>query len=522
MFEITVRSPGLTGLIYVDALDEGEGFLPSSMFEFLESQLLESHEGSLSICLSSRPNNFINHRAKWTTIDLGKCNSVDIKTYASTELSKTAESCLGMGYESMVPEIAEDILLKAQGVFLWVKLVVKELLAAMNDYEPAGTISDILSATPADLWDLFLGCLQKVKEYDRPETIRILQIVLVAERPLSIEELMDIMAVASLVTPLDSKPGAQDSVRTREQMKIRVLNLCRGLVEVADTDRNFKIGIHLTTEVQFMHQSVKDFLRGNKLPEELKKLGSPSLEASGHKLMFDCCLHYLLQPRILTLADAECPRFDDTSFKDKEVFWLGVLGPGALLFYSPFWITHADKFLQTNPESMNQYLLQRANQAFEAWHCFPYKRYPDHYYSLYSYVYENVSGKSADNTYSSLVAFAAHQSFVFLFKALLFDMDLLPRYGQSALRKMLIAACDSSLRGSHWSDDWVGYRESRTGQSEKRGFTLSETAWRAKEEMVRLLIERGANVNEGSSFGYGSPLIAACWGGARKSCAGFD
>ncbi|KAH6649519.1 hypothetical protein F5144DRAFT_635127, partial [Chaetomium tenue] len=293
MFEITVQSPGLTGLIYIDALDEGEGFLPSFIFQFLESQLLESHEVSLRICLSSRPSNFINHR-KWTTIDLGESNSVDIKAYALTELSKTAESCPGMGYESIVPKIAENILLKAQGVFLWVKLVVKELLAAMNDYEPAGTIYDILSATPADLWELFLSCLQKVKEDDRLEAIRILQIVLVAARPLTIEELMEIMAVASVVTPLGSKPDAQDAVRTREQMKIRVFNLCRGLVEVAETDRNFDIGIHLTTEVQFMHQSVKDFLRGDKLPAELKKLGSPSLEASGHELMFNCCLHYLL------------------------------------------------------------------------------------------------------------------------------------------------------------------------------------------------------------------------------------
>jgi hypothetical protein len=64
MFEITVQSPGLIGLIYIDALDEGEGSLPSSTFELLESQLSESHEGSLRICLSRRPKNFINHRAR--------------------------------------------------------------------------------------------------------------------------------------------------------------------------------------------------------------------------------------------------------------------------------------------------------------------------------------------------------------------------------------------------------------------------------------------------------------------------
>lgn len=126
---------------------------------------------------------------------------MDIKTYTTTELSKTAKSCQGMGYESMIPNLTEDMF-KAQGIFLWVRLVVEELLVAMNDYEPKSTIFNILSTTPADLWDSFLSCLQKFKEDYLPESIRILQIVLVAERPLSIEELMDIMEVASLVTPL--------------------------------------------------------------------------------------------------------------------------------------------------------------------------------------------------------------------------------------------------------------------------------------------------------------------------------
>ena len=165
----------------------------------------------------------------------------------------------------------------------------------MNDYEPKSIIFDILSTTSADLWELYLSCLQKVKENHLPESMRILQVILVAERPLSIEELMDIMEVASLVTGLDSKPDAESLTKTSKQMKIRVLNLCRGLVEVTETERGFELGIHsyfhLTTEVQFIHQSVKDFLRANKLSAELKQFGSPSLEASGHELMFKCCLH---------------------------------------------------------------------------------------------------------------------------------------------------------------------------------------------------------------------------------------
>jgi hypothetical protein len=261
-----------------------------------------------------------------------------------------------MDYESMVPKLAEEILLKAQGVFLWVKLIVEELLAAMNEYEPKSAVSDILSTTPADLWDLFLSFLQKVKQAHRPETIRILQIILVVERPLSIEELMKIMAVASLVTPIDSKPDAQDSVRTPEKMKIPVLNLCRGLVEVAETGREFTFGIHLTTKVQFMHQSVKDFLRGYKLPTELKKFRPFSLEVSGYELMFNCCLHYLLPPGMLTLARVEGPSPRTVSTKpfgyreDVKNCWRNALGQDTFLFYSPFWITHADKFLQTDPE----------------------------------------------------------------------------------------------------------------------------------------------------------------------------
>jgi GTPase SAR1 family protein len=129
MLKKAAQVPAQHAVIFIDALDEGEGFLPSAMFAFLEDLFAPLSAGSfdsICICLSSRPENFVNNKTNWATIDLGQKNSADIETYTKLSLSDAAEQCAK--YEAMVPELTNDIAKKSNGVFLWVKLVVSQLL----------------------------------------------------------------------------------------------------------------------------------------------------------------------------------------------------------------------------------------------------------------------------------------------------------------------------------------------------------------------------------------------------------
>jgi hypothetical protein len=85
MFTAAVQRPGLSLKLFIDALDEGEGFSTAEMFRYLD-ELFESQNvpgASIRICLSSRPDNFINNQTDWKTIDFDRYNHGNIEEYTT-------------------------------------------------------------------------------------------------------------------------------------------------------------------------------------------------------------------------------------------------------------------------------------------------------------------------------------------------------------------------------------------------------------------------------------------------------
>ncbi|KIW31184.1 uncharacterized protein PV07_02852 [Cladophialophora immunda] len=490
MLKEVMHFPEFRALIFIDALDEGEGFLAPDVFELLEEQLQTSQDQStaaIRICLSSRPDNFTDHKSTWTTIDLGRCNFEGIKAYAHAKLSDTAN--------------------QANGVFLWVKLVIDQLREAMVDWEEVSQIRAILCATPTDLYDVFRGMLNKVKAQHCSAMQFILHVILVAERPLSIGELIGLVESRSLSSSKPSDNPYCDTTPARskstEQMRVWIQNRCRGLVEVTEpVDKNNWRYIHnkWATEVQFIHQSIKDFLGANLLLVDQNNYPSSSSEARGHELMFECCLAYLEQPKILSLQDGLVPSGQD----DRRMSEEDIVAKYPLLFYSPFWIKHLTRFLEICPEYGDKQQLERAKQVFTKWWAFPYYG-GAHKTSTGLYVreYDREYGYNPRN-YSSLMSFSAYYGCIGLFKSLLGCCGL--RAERQSLGELLLIAC--SLQSRNWR--WAGGTP----------FGSEDTVWRAKEQIASLLLDEGADVNfqlpDSEDYAFGSPLIAACYHGDTR------
>ncbi|KAK4167470.1 ankyrin repeat-containing domain protein [Cladorrhinum sp. PSN259] len=526
MFEIVMRSSTTPTLIFIDALDEGEGegerFSTAAVFTLLEQYTgpqLDGRHAPASICLSSRPDNFVNCQKEWTPIDMTKFNSEDIKTYTTGRLSTMVGRCQGFGYEQLAAELERQILDKADGVFLWVRLVVDEITAAMKDGECVEHIRSQLSATPADLWKMFERMMLKVKDHRIPDMERLLKIVLAAERPLSVEELVHVLPLSSNDPPraLCDVWDENTARQTCEKMKKQILLHCGGLVEVVETERSFNInkwkGVEykFTTQVQFIHQSIKDYLNSTQVPKQLaEKLDSPSLEQSGHKLLLTVCLRYLQLPETAAVADPQAPS-PYMSKTELNAFWKKILAEYPFLFYSPLWVRHAEQSITTGHESVSRERLQTMEAIFRTWRSFPYPRRSQIYYCLYAHIYENMK-MTLNEAHLSLLTFSAYQGFVRLFEKFFhaFRSDV----PQQNLDQTLIAACDCGLEGSYRTAGVVGTRRNRRLESEKRGFGLPEAVWRAKETIVRILLEGGSNPKTKMRVGrFGSALTAACWGG---------
>jgi ankyrin repeat protein len=230
--------------IFVDALDECNQKQAWGMICFFKDlcDCAREAKAQLKICFSSRhyPTLDIEKGIKVTLEDeIGHTNDIEqyIKSKLRLDKSKQAES------------LRSEILEKSCGIFLWVVLV----LDILNSEYPHSSISikklrERLKEIPPKLADLFEMIL--TRDGENLEQLQVcLSWILFATRPLTSQELY--FAIQFGLDEGCSGYWDQDDVEL-DQIKTFVRSSSKGLAEVKRT----------TSEVQLIHESVRDFLMG--------------------------------------------------------------------------------------------------------------------------------------------------------------------------------------------------------------------------------------------------------------------
>ncbi|KKP01898.1 hypothetical protein THAR02_06017 [Trichoderma harzianum] len=285
-----VRKLGNRSLtIFVDALDECNKNSVADMVCYFE-ELCEGAQESqvrLQICLSSR---------HYPTITIAK----GIEVILEDEIGHTEDieyyikSKLRLGQSAPALSLRSEILNRSSNIFLWAVLV----LDILNREYPNTSISikkmrDRLKEIPPELNDLFEMILTRDSE-NLDKLHLCLKWILFANRPLKPQELY--FAVQLGYDKECSGHWDQDDIEL-EEIKTFVRSSSKGLAEVtrSKTSKGLAEGTRNKTskasEVQFIHESVRDFL--------LSKYESQWSEASGnfmgnsHNFLRDCCLAQL-------------------------------------------------------------------------------------------------------------------------------------------------------------------------------------------------------------------------------------
>jgi len=268
--EITRHQP--KPLIFlIDALDECREQHVRDVVKFLEELSIRAVHAKtiLHVCLSSRHYPHISI-AKYQELVVEKReeHNEDISIYVRYHLTKRDE------------EIERGVLEKASGIFMWVVLVVSILNTAYDEGK-VEAMQQKLSEVPDDLDTLFWTILNKDNP-DKRETILMLQWVLFARRRLTPAELYHATLAginADTLGPWDS------SKMTLYDIQRRITNSSRGLIEVRQGE---------SEQVQFIHESVNDFLLRNRRLQSL----DPALESNPlgtiHDRLKNCCMSYIL------------------------------------------------------------------------------------------------------------------------------------------------------------------------------------------------------------------------------------
>ncbi|KAJ9325557.1 hypothetical protein DTO027B5_6331 [Paecilomyces variotii] len=304
-------------LFFVDGLDEFEGT------DEIRQELIAIFKrlactGNVKIFLSSRPwNIFQDSFSDIPKIRLEDLTRDDIDLYVRANFLNNPRfqyllRCDQKAAEALIFAVTD----KAEGVFLWVRLVVRDLLKAMRDGDGIRTLYRKLEEIPADLNDYFKHLFSSIDPQHMREASIILQTALheehdfVALHPLRLLDLSFTDESSPDFALADSFKHDKISINDREALRFRLdstirrLNSrCMGLLECTyNPDSFFDLFDEESTE-EFQDTSL---YQGRKFEPSIYShvFDSPTL-LRPFMLTVDffhrCCRDFLLFPHIQSL-----------------------------------------------------------------------------------------------------------------------------------------------------------------------------------------------------------------------------
>ena len=159
----------------------------------------------------------------------------------------------------------------------------------------ASSIRQTLDQLPETLDETYARVLSQIPQVNRTNAHRMLQCLMVAVRPLRVEELAEVLAF-EFGTAHGSVPKYRADWRPSDQVQA-VLSTCSSLIAIVD-DYNSRV-------VQYSHFSVKEFLMSDRLTSSLGDFSRYQIiPGPAHTILAQTCLGFLLH--LDDHVDREC------------------------------------------------------------------------------------------------------------------------------------------------------------------------------------------------------------------------
>jgi len=318
------RIMGTRVCIFLDALDEHAG--DNEKLATLLFRLSTSTQGSkmkLKICVASRSwTVFANHFGSCPGFAIHEHTRDDIRLYTTDMLRQASRGPIkGTGKSKIsakAEKLAEQVTDRAQGVFIWVRLVVIELAKGIRDGTLLVELEDQLSKMPQELKDLYINTLRRIEPEYQDEMHIMLQIALCSFSPLSLntflkctfyskrnKELVDCGTEDEMLRHLTSRSGGlleavavhniyetmgeENPIQDQSQDgddRLSYLNSASSSTDAIEAESTSpgssskSIAAGSIMIVQFIHQTVKEFVRN--YGDDLQLQSKASSKGSGH------------------------------------------------------------------------------------------------------------------------------------------------------------------------------------------------------------------------------------------------
>lgn len=225
----------------LDGLDECETLEREAVVQYLK-RLQKSF--AISICVSLRLEPDMTTKLSLEKLSAVRSFSIpeqnpDIESFVKKELETCIETkALVIGDPQVILEIRDALLKGSQGMFLWVALQIKSLCTMKTDTAIRQALADL----PRDLPTTFSRILQRGETLGQTYQKLILELISIARRPLTTEEVREALSVV---------PGETTWNEANLPNDIHSTLACCGSLIIVDEEE-------LT--IRFVHHSVKQFL----------------------------------------------------------------------------------------------------------------------------------------------------------------------------------------------------------------------------------------------------------------------
>ncbi|KAK0646910.1 hypothetical protein B0T16DRAFT_458790 [Cercophora newfieldiana] len=278
LFEILRRCPGLMAAVFPNEWhpQNPQHSFSDVPFRFIELQKavekllsIPTHRFCLFIDGLDEPHTaFIDtFRTPGRTLFLHELTRADIRQFVSAQISKHLEEYCPSGdlKDTDYAGVADEILERADGVFLWARLVVRSVLVGIINRDSIETLKKRVQSTPPDLNSPFAKILGSVEPVGWARSHKML--LLAPHNPflgalLALDySWLDDLETEDFPLHLATQPYDAEELQKRDQLVRRQLAAYTcGLLEMTeyrlgqDTNHSFFL-------VHFFHRTVRDYIK---------------------------------------------------------------------------------------------------------------------------------------------------------------------------------------------------------------------------------------------------------------------
>jgi hypothetical protein len=283
--------------IFIDGLDEFEGD-HKDIAEFIYS--LASPK--VKIVISSRPINACLHVFRQCPgLRLQGLTMRDMEVFVEGNLvSHQTMVQMSRQYPTDTREIVSEIQEKAEGVFLWVRLVVRLLVDGLESGDSMIDLRKSLRSLPRDLRDIYRRMISKINVQLQVQAAQIFQLLQTWQSVIS-APMTTILLHFALQPPSEgispwNRPLDEETLAWYlQQTAARIRSRCCGLLEVhgrfdyKPLQTKLKtVSLRMTREtandstVNYLHRTVAEFLISDDVSKEMQTMTGPSFDPRQH------------------------------------------------------------------------------------------------------------------------------------------------------------------------------------------------------------------------------------------------